>query len=56
MIKNRCPICNSTLTYLRTKSSQFICRKCGHTWPLVPLNPNAPEIKTNEPHTGPKPL
>lgn len=52
MIKNRCPICNSTLTYLRTKISEFICRKCGATWPRETSNsnPEKQEVKTDETH------
>ena len=30
MKKIRCDKCNSTLVYLRIKSNEMICRKCGY--------------------------
>lgn len=32
--KNRCPECDSTMTYLRLKTDEHICRKCGFSWPI----------------------
>jgi len=28
----RCPECNSTLTYYRIKTEDYVCRKCGNIW------------------------
>lgn len=29
---NRCPLCRYTNTYYRTRTLDFLCRKCGYTW------------------------
>jgi len=33
MVKQRCKECNSTLTYLRIKSGERVCRDCGFIEP-----------------------
>lgn len=32
--KNRCPECGSTLTYVRLRDGEHVCRACGATWPV----------------------
>ena len=45
MDTERCSKCNSTMTYVRIKTNERVCRSCGKT---VSININEKEVNEDE--------